>query len=88
MLAIWVGGSNLPVHLVEDPNMIKYIETLNLLSNIKKYPQSPPTQATLPSRSTLQRDVISVADKMILKITEALLTARHVSATTERSGSV
>ena len=29
MLAIWIGGSNLPVSAVEDPNMEKYVKTLN-----------------------------------------------------------
>ena len=29
MLAIWIGGSNLPISAVEDPNMEKYIKTLN-----------------------------------------------------------
>ena len=29
MLAIWIGGSNLPVSAVEDPNMKKYVKTLN-----------------------------------------------------------
>ena len=28
-LAIWIGGSNLPVSAVEDPNMEKYVKTLN-----------------------------------------------------------
>ena len=29
MLAIFIGGSNLPVSAVEDPNMEKYVKTLN-----------------------------------------------------------
>ena len=86
MLAIWIGGSNLPISAVEDPNMEKYVKTLNpeVLTNkllFIFYP--PPAQASLPSRWTLQRQVRSVYDKMNLKIKEALLTARHVSATTD-----
>ena len=28
-LALWIGGSNLPISAVEDPNMEKYVKTLN-----------------------------------------------------------
>ena len=68
--AIWIGGSNLPVSAVEDPNMKNYIESLN-------------PDATLPSRQTLQRQILTVAEKITLKMKEALLTARRVSVTTD-----
>ena len=70
MLAIWIGGSVLPVSCVEDKNMENYVKSLN-------------PQASVPSRGTLQNDIEKIADKVVLKIKECLLTSRQVAITTD-----
>ena len=60
----------MPVSAVQDPNMERYVASLN-------------PHASLPSRGKLQSLIKSVADKNICKIREALCTARRVSVTTD-----
>ena len=70
MLALWIGGSTLPVSAVSDPNMARFVSSLN-------------PQATIPSRWKLQGLIKTLAEKNLMKIRDALKTSRRVSATTD-----
>ena len=60
----------MPVSAVQDPNMGRYVASLN-------------PHASLPSRWKLQGLIKTLSDKNLLKIREALSTARQVSVTTD-----
>ena len=69
-LALWIGGSTLPVSAVQDPNMLRYVKSLN-------------PDATVPDRRQLTAGIATLGDKNILLIREALSTARRVNITTD-----
>ena len=70
ILALWIGGSTLPVSAVQDPNMLRYVKSLN-------------PDATVPDRRQLTAGIATLGDKNILLIREALSTARRVNITTD-----
>ena len=58
-LALWIGGSTLPVSAVQDPNMMRYVKSLN-------------PDATLPDRRQLTAGIATLCDKNREMIKEAL----------------
>ena len=71
------GPQHEEIHRVSQSRGMYLLVRNNIWSNY------PPVQATLPSRQTLQRQILTVAEKITLKMKEALLTARRVSVTTD-----
>ena len=69
-LALWIGGSTLPVSAVQDPNMLRYVKSLN-------------PDATVPDRRKLTDGIATLCDKNIATIREALSNARRVNITTD-----
>ena len=60
----------MPVSMVQDPNMARYVKSLN-------------PDADVPGRTKVQKDMETLSDKNLSKIREALRTARRVSLTTD-----
>ena len=60
----------MPVSMVQDPNMERYVKVLN-------------PDANVPGRTKVQKEMKKLSDKNLSKIREALGTARRVSVTTD-----
>ena len=69
-LALWIGGSTLPVSAVQDPNMLRYVQSLN-------------PDATVPDRRQLTAGIATLCDKNREMIKEALSNASRVNITTD-----
>ena len=70
LLAIWIGGSTLPISCVEDPNMLLWLRSYD-------------SQATLPSRFKLTKLVGEITCDVISLIKKSLSASHRVSVTTD-----